>query len=118
MLSLLVIKTYDSVLLFGRRIQIFLISTAIISSILSSIFLWQYSVLIQKSFPLTETEKIKEEVFLGKNIFKRDPLGKLHSLLKNPKICKDDINSLVRLYRKMDLPEDKKLFQKKGQWKT
>tara|TARA_B100000925_G_scaffold45266_1_gene29534 strand:+ start:29016 stop:30494 length:1479 start_codon:yes stop_codon:yes gene_type:complete len=114
LLSLLVIKTYDSVLLFNRRIQIFLVSVAVISSFLSSIFLWQYSLLIQKSFPLTETEKIKEEVFLGKNIFKKDPLGKLHSLLSSPDICKDDINSLVRLYRKMDLPEDKRLFEKEN----
>jgi hypothetical protein len=118
LLSLLVIKTYDSILLFSRRFQFFLVSLAVSTSILSSVFLWQYSLLIQKGFPLTETEKIKEEVFLGKNIFEEDPIGKLHSLLSNPEICKDDINSLVRLYRKMDLPEDKKLFEKKDAMKN
>jgi len=111
LLGLLVIKTYDSILLFSRKIQTMLISMVVTCSFLAGVFLWQYSVFIQNNFPLTETEKIKEEVFLGKNIFKKDPLAKLHSLLSNPDICKDDINSLVRLYRKMDLPDDKMLFQ-------
>ena len=111
-MCLLVIKTYDSILLFSRKFQFQLIGLITTSSIFVCGLLYQYSYFIQKNFPLTKTEKIKEQVFLGKNVFKKDPLTTLYGLLKEPSICKDDINSLVRLYRKMDLPSDKNLFKK------
>ena len=87
MLSLLVIKTYDSVLLFGRRIQIILTSTAVISQCYPVSF-YGNTQFLYKKFSFNRNRENQGRGFSGKNIFKRDPLGKLTHYSRIQKFAK------------------------------
>ena len=114
LLGVLIVKTYDNILLFQKRFEYKLYFGLGVFAVFSGLGLFRYSNFIQGQHSLTNTELLKEKVFLGHKVFNHSPLEKLYSVLKDPKICDNDFKSIVRLYRKMDLPDDKKLFSNKN----